>query len=136
MLGGYCFRFAVRGDLRVLLGDEDLVRRAAEELRPLPGPFPLLDGPSAHPYTPYAGTPAFRLPGQGIAGRLSEPGRIAYARLVLHGQHDRSRWVFGPDAPLQLVEHVGGEGQRGYMSVTLSTAQPGNIGMPDSISSG
>ncbi|MFE2292989.1 sacsin N-terminal ATP-binding-like domain-containing protein [Streptomyces sp. NPDC059452] len=44
---------------------------------------------AAHPYTPYVGTPAFRLPGQDIAGRLSEPGRIAYARLVLHGL---ARW--------------------------------------------
>ncbi|MEU2853960.1 sacsin N-terminal ATP-binding-like domain-containing protein [Streptomyces syringium] len=43
----------------------------------------------AHPYTPYIGTPAFRLPGQDVAGRLSEPGRIAYARLVLHGL---ARW--------------------------------------------
>ncbi|MFD3910759.1 sacsin N-terminal ATP-binding-like domain-containing protein [Streptomyces sp. NPDC058603] len=40
---------------------------------------------AAHPYTPYVGTAAFRLPGQDIAGRLSERGRIAYARLVLHG---------------------------------------------------
>lgn len=43
----------------------------------------------AHPYTPYVGTPAFRLPGQDIAGRLSELGRLAYARLVLHGL---ARW--------------------------------------------
>ncbi|MGW4886021.1 sacsin N-terminal ATP-binding-like domain-containing protein [Streptomyces murinus] len=44
----------------------------------------------AHPYTPYVGTSAFRLPGQEVAGRLSEPGRIAYARLVLHGL---ARWT-------------------------------------------
>lgn len=44
---------------------------------------------AAHRFTPYAGTPAFRLPGQEVAGRLSEPGRIAYARLVLHGL---ARW--------------------------------------------
>jgi hypothetical protein len=44
---------------------------------------------AAYPYTPYVGTSAFRLPGQDIAGRLSEPGRIAYARLVLHGL---ARW--------------------------------------------
>ncbi|MCC0094720.1 hypothetical protein K7B10_07960 [Streptomyces flavotricini] len=44
---------------------------------------------AAHPYTPYVGTPAYRLPGQDVAGRLSEPGRIAYARLVLHGL---ARW--------------------------------------------
>ncbi|MER5203615.1 DUF3883 domain-containing protein [Streptomyces sp. NPDC002825] len=40
---------------------------------------------AAFPYTPYVGTQAFRLPGQDVAERLSEPGRIAYARLVLHG---------------------------------------------------
>ncbi|MCE3031833.1 sacsin N-terminal ATP-binding-like domain-containing protein [Streptomyces sp. CMSTAAHL-2] len=45
---------------------------------------------AAHPYTPYVGTSAFRLPGQEVAERLSEPGRIAYARLVLHGL---ARWT-------------------------------------------
>ncbi|MEU7147186.1 DUF3883 domain-containing protein [Streptomyces sp. NPDC045456] len=38
-----------------------------------------------YPQTPYVGTPAYRLPGQEVAGSLSEPGRHAYARLVLHG---------------------------------------------------
>ncbi|MEU6210847.1 hypothetical protein ABZ891_13130 [Streptomyces sp. NPDC047023] len=38
-----------------------------------------------YPYTPYVGSPAYRLPGQDVAPRLSEGGRIAYAHLVLHG---------------------------------------------------
>lgn len=38
-----------------------------------------------YPYTPYTGSPAFRLPGQDAIGRLSEPARLAYARLVLQG---------------------------------------------------
>ncbi|MGW6891050.1 sacsin N-terminal ATP-binding-like domain-containing protein [Streptomyces chartreusis] len=38
-----------------------------------------------YPYTPYTGSPAYRLPGQDAIGRLSEPARLAYARLVLHG---------------------------------------------------
>ncbi|MFH9330361.1 sacsin N-terminal ATP-binding-like domain-containing protein [Streptomyces althioticus] len=38
-----------------------------------------------YPYTPYKGSPAWRLPGQEIVGQLSEPARLAFARLVLHG---------------------------------------------------
>ncbi|MYR55052.1 hypothetical protein GTY54_01915, partial [Streptomyces sp. SID625] len=37
------------------------------------------------PYTPYTGTPAWRLPGQEVVERLSEPARLAFARLVLNG---------------------------------------------------
>ncbi|MFB7715193.1 sacsin N-terminal ATP-binding-like domain-containing protein [Streptomyces sp. NPDC056105] len=44
------------------------------------------DGRTAqYPYTPYLGTPAWRLPGQETIGRLSEPARLAFARLLLHG---------------------------------------------------
>lgn len=56
-----------------------------------------------HPYTPYVGSPAYRLPGQDVAPRLSEPGRIAYARLVLHGlahwDHSRFTSVWNRDRP-------------------------------------
>ncbi|MFH9862154.1 sacsin N-terminal ATP-binding-like domain-containing protein [Streptomyces sp. NPDC017202] len=38
-----------------------------------------------YPRTPYRGTPAWRLPGQDIVGRLGQEARLAYARLVLHG---------------------------------------------------
>lgn len=38
-----------------------------------------------YPYTPYIGAGAFRLPGQDVVREFSEPGRLAYARLVLHG---------------------------------------------------
>lgn len=47
-----------------------------------------------HPYTPYEGTPAFRLPGQDVAGGFSEQGRLAYARLVLHGLANWSEKYF------------------------------------------
>ncbi|MFH8691195.1 sacsin N-terminal ATP-binding-like domain-containing protein [Streptomyces anulatus] len=44
------------------------------------------DGRTAqYPYTPYKGTPAWRLPGQETIGQLSEPAQLAFARLVLHG---------------------------------------------------
>ncbi|WP_051797309.1 protein NO VEIN domain-containing protein [Streptomyces sp. NRRL S-337] len=38
-----------------------------------------------YPRTPYRGTPAWRLPGQDVVGRLGREARLAYARLVLHG---------------------------------------------------
>ncbi|MFE0904934.1 sacsin N-terminal ATP-binding-like domain-containing protein [Streptomyces rochei] len=38
-----------------------------------------------YPRTPYRGTPAWRLPGQDVVGRLGQEARLAYARLVLHG---------------------------------------------------
>ncbi|MFZ4178799.1 sacsin N-terminal ATP-binding-like domain-containing protein [Streptomyces griseoincarnatus] len=38
-----------------------------------------------YPRTPYRGTPAWRLPGQDVVGRLGQEARMAYARLVLHG---------------------------------------------------
>ncbi|MFI6582199.1 protein NO VEIN domain-containing protein [Embleya sp. NPDC050493] len=38
-----------------------------------------------YPRTPYQGTPAWRLPGQDVVGRLGQEARLAYARLVLHG---------------------------------------------------
>ncbi|MET9802500.1 DUF3883 domain-containing protein [Streptomyces sp. NPDC006368] len=41
-----------------------------------------------YPRTPYRGTPAWRLPGQDIVGRLGQEARLAYARLVLHGLAD------------------------------------------------
>ncbi|WP_260609814.1 DUF3883 domain-containing protein [Streptomyces sp. WAC06614] len=42
-----------------------------------------------YPQTLYKGTPAYRLPGQGVVERLGEHVRFAYARLVLHGL---ARW--------------------------------------------
>ncbi|MEE1752176.1 sacsin N-terminal ATP-binding-like domain-containing protein [Streptomyces sp. SP18CS02] len=42
-------------------------------------------GTVRYPNTPYRGTPFHRLPGQEVVGGFSEPGRLAYARLVLHG---------------------------------------------------
>ncbi|GHH26767.1 sacsin N-terminal ATP-binding-like domain-containing protein [Streptomyces rubradiris] len=41
-----------------------------------------------YPRTPYRGTPAWRLPGQDVVGRLGQEARLAYARLVLHGLAD------------------------------------------------
>ncbi|MEU7116138.1 DUF3883 domain-containing protein [Streptomyces sp. NPDC046182] len=38
-----------------------------------------------YPRTPYRGSPAWRLPGQDVVGRLGQEARLAYARLVLHG---------------------------------------------------
>ncbi|MFJ1792474.1 sacsin N-terminal ATP-binding-like domain-containing protein [Kitasatospora griseola] len=52
-----------------------------------------------YPQTPYVGTPAWRLPGQDVVTGFSEPGRLAYARLVLHGlshwdeEKFASRWT-------------------------------------------
>ncbi|MFD8597859.1 sacsin N-terminal ATP-binding-like domain-containing protein [Kitasatospora sp. NPDC059646] len=52
-----------------------------------------------YPQTPYVGTPAWRLPGQDVVADFSEPGRLAYARLVLHGlshwdeQKFAARWT-------------------------------------------
>ncbi|MFJ8589354.1 sacsin N-terminal ATP-binding-like domain-containing protein [Streptomyces sp. NPDC093595] len=40
---------------------------------------------ASYPMTPYVGTPAYRLPGQDVIGRLGATARTAYARLVLHG---------------------------------------------------
>ncbi|MBT2429057.1 DUF3883 domain-containing protein [Streptomyces sp. ISL-112] len=40
---------------------------------------------ACYPRTPYRGTPAWRLPGQEVVGRLGREARLAYARLVLHG---------------------------------------------------
>ncbi|MEU3692412.1 DUF3883 domain-containing protein [Streptomyces narbonensis] len=38
-----------------------------------------------YPRTPYRGSPAWRLPGQDVVGRLGQEARLAYSRLVLHG---------------------------------------------------
>ncbi|MFC9927452.1 sacsin N-terminal ATP-binding-like domain-containing protein [Streptomyces sp. NPDC127190] len=65
----------------------------------------------AHRYTPYVGTAAFRLPGQDVAGRLSEPGRIAYARLVLDGL---ARWQH---KHLTSVWHRDRTGNKDYQQV-------------------
>ncbi|MGW0585981.1 sacsin N-terminal ATP-binding-like domain-containing protein, partial [Streptomyces sp. NPDC002920] len=47
---------------------------------------PYVHWPGVHyPRTPYRGTPAWRLPGQDVVGRLGQEARLAYARLVLHG---------------------------------------------------
>ncbi|MFI8879517.1 sacsin N-terminal ATP-binding-like domain-containing protein [Streptomyces sp. NPDC055243] len=40
---------------------------------------------ACYPRTPYRGTPAWRLPGQDVVGRLGQEAQLAYARLILHG---------------------------------------------------
>ncbi|MFD9946747.1 sacsin N-terminal ATP-binding-like domain-containing protein [Nonomuraea sp. NPDC059023] len=58
----------------------------------------------------FYGTPAFRLPGQGVVATFSQQGRLAYARLMLHGlsrwngSHFASRWTSDNSRNQQVIE--------------------------------
>ncbi|MGQ4415376.1 hypothetical protein ACN6LA_007432 [Streptomyces sp. SAS_269] len=68
------------------LSARQLVRMAKVSAEVLEQWEPYVHWPGVYyPRTPYRGTPAWRLPGQDVVGRLGQEARLAYARLVLHG---------------------------------------------------
>ena len=69
-LNGYRFRFAVEDDLRALLENEALVRRAVEELPPFQIPYPILDLPA-------------------ICAELAAEGHVTVVRLPLRNDNAR-----------------------------------------------
>ena len=80
-LDGYCFRFATPDDLNLLLGDAELVRRAAKEFPPLQIPFPVAETPPTCAELAAAGhVTVTRIPPLSVAA----PRRVLRKKLRIH----------------------------------------------------